>query len=562
MKNINMVNEYFIEAESAWKHFFENAEEDFRFYLSKQWSMEDAQAALEKQVPTLNLNYIKKNIDQISGHERQNRSAITIYPIEGADESTAEIYSSVIKWITKDRLTEMAVSGAFKDALICGIGWLALSMDYSKDILNGDLEIRKESPFNMLIDPGTTQLDLSDCSYITRQGRVHKDQLKLMYANKSTEIENTTGGIDDDDILKYPDIPEDRGERLKVVELWRREYKNKTFIVNTQNPSDVQEWEGDKDMLQMVIQERPELISITKKVPQIKLTVIIEDKIEAYHGDNPYETETYPFHPVFGYFESSFDDWNIKLQGLVSPLKDAQREKNKRRSQIMQILNTTASSGWIADRGAVDDIESINSGGAAKYIEKNPGKTLERIQPPTFPASVMQLEMAFSEDIKLIGVSAELLGNRETSRESGVAVELRQRQGLIGHQELFDNLSTAKVGLGRQMIELINKNFTREKMQRIVGEELQIPPEFDENRDSMRFDVVVDETADSPTYKLATLQALLQYQQYGGQVDPETIIELSNIPKSTKDKMLQRMQAAQQQALAAQQPKPTQGRPQ
>ena len=558
-KNIDMVNEYYDEAESSWREFFNNAEEDFNFYLSNQWSQKDAEAALAKSIPALNLNYIKKNIDQITGHERQNRSAIKIYPIEGADELTAEIYSSVIKWITKDRMSEMAVSGAFKDALICGMGWLAVTMDYQKDVLNGDIDIRRESPFNMLIDPGTTQLDLSDCSYIIRHSRVHKNQLKLLYPSKAGEIEKTTGGIDDDDILKYADIPNDRGERLKVMELWRRVYKNKTFLVNTQNPSAVEEWTGDSDMLQVILNQRPELISIKKKSPAIKLTTVIEDSIEAFDGDNPYDTESYPFHPVFGYFESSFDDWDTKLTGLVAPLKDAQREKNKRRSQIMQILNTTAGSGWIADRGAVDDIEALNSGGAGKYIEKNPGKMLERIRPPEFPASIMQLELAFSEDIKLIGVAPELLGQRETSRESGVAVQLRQKQGLIGHQELFDNLSMTKVSLGRQMIELINKNFTREKMQRIVGQEIQIPQEFDQYREFMRFDVVVDEVVDSPTAKLATLQDVLQFMQYGGQVDPETFMELSNIPKSLKEKMLPRMQAAaqaaQQQGGAAPKPK-------
>ena len=346
---------------------------------------------------------------------------------------------------------------------------------------------------------------------------------------------------------------------MKVMELWRREYKNKTFLVDPRNPNAVQEWTGDSDMLKIVLAQNEELIHITKKSPVIKLTTVIEDKIEAFHGDNPYETESYPFHPIFGYFENSYSDWGSKCSGLVAPLKDAQREKNKRRSQIMQILNTTASSGWIADRGAVDDIEAINSGGAAKYIEKNPGKTLERIRPPEFPAAIMQLELAFSEDIKTIGVAPEMLGQRETSRESGIAVQLRQKQGLIGHQELFDNLSIAKVMLGRQMIELINKNFTKEKMQRIVGQKLPIPPEFEEYREFMRFDVVVDEALDSPTAKLATLQDLLQFMQYGGQVDPQTFVEFSNVPKSAKEGMLQRM-AQQQQAMQQQKQKPA-GKP-
>jgi len=548
---IQMVGDYYHEARSAWRSYFDESDEDYRFYLSKQWSAADEEILLKKKIPALNLNYIKKNVDLISGHERQNRTAIKIYPIEGGDEYIAEVYSQLIKWMTKDRLAEMAVSGAFKDALIGGLGMLSLSIVYDYDILNGDVIIKRESPFSFFLDPGMTQPDLSDCAYIIRHSRVHKDQLKLLYPEKSGEIAKAEGGPDDDgEILKYPKMPDDSGNRLKVMELWRRDYVTKTVLVNSQNPGDMEVWEGDEETLGAFVMMHPEYVVAKKRMPEIRLSTVIEERIVAYDGKNPYETSDYPFHPIFGFFESSYDDWDIKLSGIVRVLRDAQREKNKRRSQILHILNTTASSGWIADRGAVDNIQSINSGGAGKYIEKTPGKELTRIQPPAFPDSVMQLELAFGEDMKMIGANPDLLGMRE-AKDPGIAIQLRQKQGLISHQELFDNLSAMKTRLGRQLIEIINTRFDTSKIQRILGPAIPFPQNFEELRKGSRYDAVVDETVDSPTHRLATLQALLQYQQYGGQVDPETIIELADIPKSTKEQMLTRMK--QQQQMMAQQ---------
>jgi hypothetical protein len=557
-ERIRLVRDHYHEAYSAWRPYFEQCDLDYRFYLGDQWDSVDLEKLLKKNIPALTLNYTKKHVDTMSGHERQNRTAVKVYPIEGGDEGAAEIYSQLLRWMTKDRMTEMAVSGAFKDALIGGLGMLTTCIDYNYDILNGDVVIKQESPFSFFIDPGMTQADLSDCSYIIRHSRVHKNQLKILYPNIAEKIKGIEGGVDGEKIMKYATIPDDRGERLLVKELWRKEWNLRTCVVNTLNPNNAEIWQGEEEELGAYIMMHPEYISVKKKVPEIKLTTVIEDDILAYDGANPYETTDYPFHPIFGFFESSYKDWDVKLSGIVRPMRDPQREKNKRRSQIMHILNTTAASGIIADRGAVDDITSVNSGGAGKYYEVNPGKRFDFIKPPTFPDSVMQLEMAFSEDLKMIGVNPDLIGIRH-SDDPGISIQLRQKSGMMSHQELFDHLSIAKSRLGKQLIEIINLKFDNNKIQRILGQSIQLPQNFDEIRKGVRFDAVVDETIDSPTHRLATLQALLQYQQYGGQVDPQTIIELADIPKSTKDGMLQRMQAQQAAAQQGVSQRPPQG---
>ena len=72
----------------------------------------------------MSLNYLKKNVDVLSGFQRQNRSDIKVLPVEGSDELIAEVLTEVTKWVTNDQVSEFVISDAFKDSLICGIGWI------------------------------------------------------------------------------------------------------------------------------------------------------------------------------------------------------------------------------------------------------------------------------------------------------------------------------------------------------------------------------------------------------------------------------------------------------
>ena len=88
---IKMVLECYDEAKSAWQEWFDECTEDFKFYMSDQWNAEALKMAKDKGAPTLNINYIKKTVDVVSGFERQNKGDIKVFPIEGSDEYISEI---------------------------------------------------------------------------------------------------------------------------------------------------------------------------------------------------------------------------------------------------------------------------------------------------------------------------------------------------------------------------------------------------------------------------------------------------------------------------------------
>lgn len=469
---VNRVNDAYNEAQPVWSPWSTQAKEDYEFYMSKQWSDGDTAELLRKGRPVLSLNYIKKNVDVISGSERQNKSDIKILPIEGGDVYISEILTHTIKWIMLQGSNEFIKSQSFKDGLITGVGWLEPIMNFDDDPVNGDIYLKKVSPFEIIIDPHFTELDLSDADYIIRQKILSKDKAKVLYPDSSDEIDKCSGTIPAD--VEHQSVPNDRGKKVLVVEYWHRVYETITFVIDASNPGDIREWEGSDKELKVVLADNPNFKAIKQKVPRIKLTTVIDKSVLVYDGPGPHSKKMWPFIPIFCFCESSYPDLTLKLQGIVRSLKDVQREKNKRRSNIMAAVGTIPTSGWMVAKGSVDDINVIrNSAGAGKTIEYNASKPAPQpIGPIEISQSLIQLEMMFGDDLRQIGSNPDLLGMQQGKNDPGITIQLRQKQGMTAIQEIYDSLSYATRMLGRKILELISENWDHTKIQRIAGDYL------------------------------------------------------------------------------------------
>lgn len=637
---ISLVNDCYEEATSVWRDYFTEADEDFRFYMGDQWKESDRSELIRKNRPVLSLNYLKKNVDVISGHERQNKSDIKVLPIEGSDSYIAEILTTTIKWIMLQGNNEFIRSQAFKDALIGGIGWMEPVLSFDDDPVNGDIYLKKISPFDMMIDPHFTELDLSDADYIIRHKFLSKDKAKILYPDVADQID-ACKGVATSDVVRHQSVPNDRGKKILVVEYWNRVYEPVKFLVNSSDPADTQPWEGTAEQLKVVQATNPSIKVITKKVPRIKLSTVLDKNVLAYDGTGPGSKKIWPFIPIFCFCETSYYDMKLKTQGIIRALKDVQREKNKRRSNILAAVGTIPHSGWMVPKGGVDDINTLrNSSGAGKIFEYNPTKGAPTpLGPIEISQSLVQLEMMFADDMRQIGANPDVLGLQQGKNDPGITIQLRQKQGLTAIQEVYDSLSYATRMLGRKIIEMMGEHWNNEKIKRIAGDylpfddrrqevqteiknmqaqymQVQAPssagmmPEnpdeermlldietqqmaaenqkrgiqqqiqdleglvqsitdeenefwgkFDTIRQTSRFDVAVDETTNTPTSRIANLSSLTQAAQYGVPVPPEAIVELMDISKNQKDRILEfiKQQQAMQQQMAA--PPPMAGAP-
>ncbi|NIT02544.1 MAG: hypothetical protein GTO09_10475, partial [Candidatus Latescibacteria bacterium] len=77
---------------------------------------------------------------------------------------------------------------------------------------------------------------------------------------------------------------------------------------------------------------------------------------------------------------------------------------------------------------------------------ERPPSMVEGVRFPTELANYVNIAMAHMREI--MNINPELLGINSKA-ESGIAIAEKKRQGLIGNEYLFDNLSNAKRTLGK-----------------------------------------------------------------------------------------------------------------
>jgi hypothetical protein len=524
--------------------------------MGDQWD-EDSKAELnDAGRPVESINQIFKAVNVVTGYYRQNKTDINYFPVEGSDQATADILTETSKWALASSGADDDMSYAFGDCVRTGLGWLSPWMDYSKDPLNGDIRVGFEDKYHVMFEPYSKSPTLDDCDYIIRYAWPSKERLISLYPQYKKQIKSMKSGTSSkfSRQLPYQGI-QDRGMRLNVVEKWEREWKDITLLIDPVS-LDTYEWTKGRQELGNLFEQRPEMkaaLAVVKgRVPRIKLITQIEGKAILHDGDPPagFSKTMYPFIPIFAYYVPNFNDWKWKLQGVIRVMKDPQREYNKIRSVLMDAAMTVPNSGWIHEKGAVDDPQQLRKTGAGQLIEKNPGKELTQIDPAQIAPALTQLHEQHKADIRELGTNPDLMGivgeGGSSAAAPGVSLQLRQKQGLLSLQNPFDGMSLAKKQLGLYLKEMI-VGWPNAKIERIIGR--KVPPQFDKYKRSGRYDCIIDEKTHSATYRLASFAELQSLVQHGVQIPPAVLREASNIPAETKQIWAQQDKQQSEQSL-------------
>lgn len=315
--------------------------------------------------------------------------------------------------------------------------------------------------------------------------------------------------------------------------------------------------------------------------------------------------KAWPIIPVYSYFSTApitGDDAHYLVQGVVNPVKGVQRQHNSAETLKLLHLNGAANSGWLAEEDSWVDPSKVEAFGSMPNVnlEYRKGRQKpEKIFPTPLSQAHTQIAQESAEAIKLIpGINTDLLALQEGGSDSGRAIALRQRQGLSMVQKPFDNLRRSKQLCGRLLLSQLGECYDTETAKKVLGEAFLIknfpppmlldetgavdpatgqikqvpmpskktgqPMKYDEEMaelaiaevlsgDLGQYDVVVGETVASETMRLANSAELQELAQtMPGLIPPQLLIEESQLPQSTKNKVLKAVEQAQAMAQAAQ----------
>lgn len=551
--------------------------ESLDFYKGEQWEKDVADKLKKQNRAVLTINEIESKIDLLSGYQRQNRTDIRYMPTEEGDQRTAEILTIVGKNILENCNYRFEETDVFDDSTIVGRGLFNMFIDYSKDI-RGDIIVEKFEWDDCYFGPHAKK-DLSDLDYLVKfkwysrakLSEMYPDKIKLIHAEFDDEVDKEIHEPVGDAYAKTdnkyivtndPDLVDLKKKSLKMLEVWRKEYRRSYVVVDAENDFYYNASDWPKEDIS-ALASIPVLSVIPRVISRMRVTKLAADIfLEDDYPDLAYQD----FHIIPAYAKKRGDFF----WGKIHSVKDPQREINKRHSQMVDIMNRQAAYGWFYDDSTFPTPEEQSN---FKRNSSTPGFTQrvnsvkappEKVDGAKVPTEVIQLLSLESQTLRgIMNINLEMEG-AASNAQSGIAILERKKQGLVGNEFLFDNFSIAKVKIGRILVAMIQKYYSPERILRILQNENQKSPvliggqpmeQVDDaviknlldNLELTKYDVVVSESGWSPTTRAANFVMWAELAGKGAAVPMPFLIELSDLPD--KDKMLQ-MFAQEAQARA------------
>lgn len=536
---------------ATWRR---TARDDYAFVSGKQWTEADEQYLNEQRRPPITFNYSEKMIDAVVGAEVNNRQEISYKPRGMEDVPLSELWTNAARWVRDQCNAEDEETDAFRDSLICGLGWTETRLSYEENA-DGMIIVDRCDPLEMGYDPAAIKRGLTDRRFDYRSWWVNRADVRLEWPNAP---DFTTSPEDNAvDVItrghRYEDDTTDISDEASV-------HRDQIFLTHYETFYREPYY---RIAIDDQIQELPkeDFSQLREELDRLNIPYVKQHRKVYYHaylaGDTLLEASLSPcqrgfiYNPITAKRDRNSNTW----YGLNRVMKDPQRWANKWLSQIIHIINSNAKGGLLAEVGAFVDprkaadewadaqsITMLNEGGITRVQQR---------QPAPYPAGLDRLmDFALGSLPMVTGINLEALGL--ANREQANVLETQRKQAAYGMLSgLFDALRMYRKTQGRVLLYFINTYLSDGRLIRISGpgNEKYLPLTKQPNADS--YDVIVDQSPTAPDIKQRTFDALtatLPAMLKAGLPIPPDLLDYLPIPNQLSQSWKAHIQQAQQSA--------------
>tara|TARA_B110000116_G_scaffold127809_1_gene110792 strand:+ start:959 stop:3091 length:2133 start_codon:yes stop_codon:yes gene_type:complete len=476
--------------DNGHKEFLDLKEKCNNFYIGDQWDAETIQKLKGEGRPHLTINQILPTVNVVLGEQIGRRVDIQFKPRRDATNDAALALTKLTLAITQANQYHWLESQMFADGLIEERGYVDARMNFDKNI-QGDIEITAVDGGDIIPDPSASSYDPKDWREFYRYRWLSLDEIEETYGEEHRKkleavismeqgfgedsirrVRTTFGDPEEasaDSTTNYYNDEESKNFTQKVRIIERQFYKpvkvfclvDPTTGVLRHLPLDTKKEEAETLAAKFGA-------SVYRKTTDKVRWRITADRFVIHDEWSPYQTFT--IIPYFAYFRRG------RPFGMVRNLLSPQEQLNKLTSQELHIVNTTANSGYVVEKGTLHGMttDELRTSGSKSgvVIEVNPGKMggLDKIKPNTIPTGIDRMSLKSADNIKSIsGISDALLGS-ESAEVSGVALDSKERRGQVQIQVPIDNLSRTRHILARKVLELVQDFYTDERIIYITNE--------------------------------------------------------------------------------------------
>jgi len=486
-------------------------------------------------------NLIFPLVNLVQGIQNDSRLNIKAIPRGKEDGAVGEAMSECLRWMWDGEKADRQLSQVFLNGNIAGRGWIGIEQ------VEDDLDLFGTKTLFSVVDTGemrydrkSRNYDLSDCDYLIRSRVLSRSLAKILWREKVYELSQYYSMLDG----SY------RSSRLygamfknevEIFECWYRVYEMRTLAIDFEQGQihDITDLKDEE--IGGLIEQYPHL-QIKQKKRQVMKYARTAGMLQGVHldsGSSPYEDNFFPYVPYFAYHTRDMDF------GIPHNIMDAQREVNKRDSQVLHYLNMLPKTRIITDNP--EDADTYEQGADIAVLKGN----YRIIPPPDYPLAYARASESGEAKLKKIsGISDDLRGIK-SGNDSGVVVDIRRQQSMSSIASLFDNLQWTSERMAKVMTSRVRQFLSHEQIARILGEE-KANPEVIQAIKTLgveTYDFAIAQAPSSPTMRAenwAKIKDLMQIMP----LPPEVVIEASDVVQ--KDQILADFEA-KKQAMEGQQ---------
>lgn len=563
------------------KDFRTDTMEDIKYFTGEDqgWDEDGARAKLKAEGrPALTLSRITPVIRLMVG--ARPKTEARFIPVEDGDVETADTLNA-----TKDHVEDInrwtfGEDDWFKGGVIMRRSVVELKPNYDKDV-RGDVELKlHHNPFKFYLDPKSTEKDRSDMQEMIVEELSTPDEFKRMFPKAKEEIANLVDSVssgqgepghDDNPADGYAgharnDYYDRASKMLRVPYYWYKEHTKQTKIIDLagQNEdgspgvkiydSPMTKEEAEVELEDMTdAGERFRVVSVNSA--RVKYMVFMYDTV-LEEGANPWErpdgqrtllAENFPY--VIFEPERIIAGAVQELTSLIRPLHDAQKFHNKLASAVLEIVGTSANSGWEYEEGAISSKEEkkLRKFGSKPgvMVKWEKGALAEsrarKIQPTGAPQGhMMEANQLAAELLDISGVDSLVNTKSLGKSASGRAIDLKQRQGGNIISWVYTSFRFFQQVLVEYVKDAVQMLYDHERVIRITGHKTRwvrinervydhegAVKEILRNVSSGRYDVVLTDKEVLPSMRLERLKEFVDLAKNGVlQLPPEVMLKV------------------------------------
>ena len=477
----------------VWTPVFNARWKAYKYAAGDQWESAVEQKLDKENRPHLTINMIFAQVLTAFGSQKLNKKGISTYPLKGTTKNQAVAAKKLLQYYEQTNDSEHAIGVAMADAVIGGFGSVSITFNDEKD-LEGSIRIKDDDPFITLLDPNTTKNDLSDCRFAFRHHWMTPNDLMTRFPDEKKEIKDAIGKFDakrdtwwekgvklakgiftkltGSQQLSIFDIYDQAEDLYKVLYFYEKERVMKSYLYDRVSGQFFEAPKNEDDLNFLMaanpnfrmISKKKDVVMLTVNCPVLGLTLAKKHKykIQSKNGD-------FPFVCYWGY---DFLHTKTEVFGVPKNLIGLQDDYNKRESQILHIINSTANGGWMVEKGGVNpDWMREHAAKTGVIIEYKGGKKPEKIQPSQYPANLMLTSEKRPEQMQAVsGINTNMMGGEQTREETGVLFRQRVEAGRALLEPLFANNHSSSVQLWRYVLDAAAQCETTEKLFDVTDE--------------------------------------------------------------------------------------------